>query len=395
MPVADWYHCSLQTVSRSAGRSVVAAAAYRLGMELHDERYGVMHDYTRKRGIESTFAVVPDGCDWAVSPEELWNAAERAEKRINSTVGREINLALPAFLSPKERRRMAQEFAHELVERYGVAVYVAIHEPGREGDDRNYHAHILFTTREVTPDGLGKKTRILDDQKTGRQETLKIRELAADIINKHLAAANSDIRVDHRSFKDRGIDREATTHLGVTANAMERKGKPTDRGDINREIRQRNAEHEALQAELAATDKAIEERREVIAPPPKTREEARARMERQAQPRAETVERQRKPAEQEQPANPSPPRTPAEARERMEREARPREANAARHGLKGTIGGDGLRWWERAALQVKHRAHKLARALVERTKDYWQEMLRDSRRDHGHERGPDDGGLQR
>jgi hypothetical protein len=88
-----------------------------------------------------------------------------------------------------------------LVQRYNVAASVAIHQPSRHGDDRNYHAHILFTTREMTPEGLGNKTRVLDDRKTGPREVAKLRELAADIINEHLAAAHADIRVDHRSFK--------------------------------------------------------------------------------------------------------------------------------------------------------------------------------------------------
>ena len=95
------------------------------------------------------------------------------------------------------------------MERYGVAVSAALHAPSRNGDQRNYHAHMMFTTREMTPEGFGKKTRILDDRKSGPQEIAKLRELAADIINEHLAAANSDIRVDHRSFKDRGIEQGA------------------------------------------------------------------------------------------------------------------------------------------------------------------------------------------
>src|SRR5580692_7870381 len=232
---ASWYHCSLKPVSRSAGRSVVAAAAYRLGQRLHDERYDITHDYTRRSGVESAFTALPiDSPEWARSPERLWNAAEQAEKRVNSTLAREIELALPAFLSPEDRRGITESFARELVDRYKVAVSVAIHQPGK-GDDRNYHAHILFTTREMTPDGLGKKTRVLDDRKTGPQEVLKLRELAADIINAALKEANADIRVDHRSFQERGIEREPTTHLGPAASEMERRGEPSSRGDINRE----------------------------------------------------------------------------------------------------------------------------------------------------------------
>jgi hypothetical protein len=216
MTSADWYHCSVKPVSRSAGRSVVAAAAYRLGECLHDELYATVHDYTRRRGVEATFTVAPkDAPQWAHDPEALWNAAEQRETRKNSTLAREVELALPSFLSPDDRQRIAQRFAEELVQRYRVAVSVAIHAPGGKGDNRNHHAHILFTTREMTPDGLADKTRVLDDKKTGPQEVKKLRELAADIINESLAAVNSDIRVDHRSFKERGIEQEPTTHLAA------------------------------------------------------------------------------------------------------------------------------------------------------------------------------------
>src|ERR1017187_10921349 len=264
MMTADWYHCSVKPVSRSAGRSVVAAAAYRLGERLEDERYATVQDYTRRRGVEATFTVTPaDAPEWAHNPEALWNAAERAETRKNSTLAREVELALPSLLSPDDRQRIAERFAAELVDRYRVAVSVAIHAPGGKGDDRNHHAHILFTTREMLPDGLGKKTRVLDDRKTGPQEVLKLRELAADIINESLAAVNSDIRVDHRSFKDRGIEREPATHLGPAASEMERRGRKTERGEINREASQINT----LMDERGALDTAIENERERISTP--------------------------------------------------------------------------------------------------------------------------------
>src|ERR1700749_5047041 len=105
---ASWYHCSVKPVSRSAGRSVVAAAAYRLGERLDDQLHQVVHDYTRRRGVEYTFTVAPvDAPAWAHEPEALWNAAERAEKRKNSTLAREVELALPSMLEPSDRQRIA------------------------------------------------------------------------------------------------------------------------------------------------------------------------------------------------------------------------------------------------------------------------------------------------
>ncbi len=347
---ASWYHCSLKPVSRSAGRSVVAAAAYRLGECLNDERYATVHDYTRRRGVEATFTVAPlDAPEWAHNPESLWNAAERAEKRINSTLGREIELALPSLLSPEERQRITEKFAAELVERYHVAVSVAIHAPGGKGDDRNHHAHILFTTREMTPEGLGKKTRVLDDRKTGPQEVVKLRELAADIINESLAAAHSDIRVDHRSFKERGIDKEPTTHLGPAASEMERRGEPSERGDMNRDTDRSNA----LVTERNALEEAIEEHREHLASPPTDREEARERMREAAAPFADAI---------------------------------------VTHGAVPDIQSDGMRWWQRAALNVATKARNLLLAISTKAKDYWQGRVKDELTDR--DRG-DDGGLDR
>jgi hypothetical protein len=348
---ASWYHCSVKPVSRSAGRSVVAAAAYRLGERLHDERYATTHDYTRRRGVEAVFTVAPaDSPDWAHDPESLWNAAERAETRKNSTVGREVELALPSILSPGERQRITEEFATALVERYHVAVSVAIHAPSRNGDERNHHAHLLFTTREILPDGLGKKTRVLDDRKTGPQEVLKLRELAADIINKSLAAANSDIRVDHRSFKERGIEREPTTHLGPAATEIERRGEPSERGDINREAERSNE----LLAERQALDEAIHSEHERISDPPRDKEDAQDRVRDDVEPFMKAIK--------------------------------------TRGAVADIQSADGLKWWQRAALRIVEKTRNLALAFAEKARSYWQSWKPDKSPERGRD---DDGGRER
>jgi hypothetical protein len=337
MTTASWYHSTMKTVSRSAGRSVVAAAAYRLGERLHDEVHDITHDYTRKRGVEATFTIAPEGSPaWVHEPEKLWNAAERAEKRINSTVGREIELALPSFLSPEERQHITERFAGKLVDRYKVAVSVAIHEPGRGGDRRNYHAHILFTTREMTRDGLGRKTRILDDRATGRREVVKLRELAANIINEALAAANSDIRVDHRSFEDRGIEREGTIHLGPKASGQERRGERTRAGDYNRHVEDYNQ----MLAERAEAEKALIGEAERKASPPLTREDAQERMRDDSEPLTQAI--------------------------------------AARGAAPDIQNADGLQWWHRAAISAAKKVRELAVAFVTRTRDYLREHPREA-----------------
>lgn len=241
------YHCSVKTVSRSAGRSAPGAAAYRAGVCLDDVRTGEVYDYRRKQGIEHTELVFPVGVN--LERSELWNQAEQAENRKNSTVAREYELALPAELTPKERLELARAFAQHLVERYGVAADVAIHAPGKGGDLRNHHAHILTTTRQVTAEGFGAKTRVLDDKKT--KEIEYIRTKWKEMTNHALERAGHETRVDHRSLAAQGLDREPTAHIGPTATAMKRRGLRTERGDLNRG----HGEDRAAQVELDQAEK--------------------------------------------------------------------------------------------------------------------------------------------
>lgn len=236
------YHLSVKTVSRSAGRSATAAAAYRAGVEITDERTGEIHDYTRKGGVESAELVLP-ACapEWAADRAALWNAAEQAETRKNSTVAREFEIALPEELSPAERQRLARDLAREIVERHGCAADVAIHAPGKEGDNRNHHAHILLSTRRLGPEGFTEKTRELDDQKTGPQIVTQWRERFASLQNERLREAGIEARVDHRTLEAQGIDREPTRHLGPAATGYERRtGEPSrKRLDFEAEVADR------------------------------------------------------------------------------------------------------------------------------------------------------------
>ena len=235
------FHLSVKTISRSAGRSSTAAAAYRAGVEITDERTGEIHDYRRKAGVESAELFLPDGApEWATDRAKLWNTAEQSEKRKNSTVAREFEVALPSELSADQRRKLAHDFARELVKRHGFAVDVAIHAPGKEGDTRNHHAHILCTTRKLTAEGFTEKTRELDDRATGAQEVTHWREQWAGLTNAALERAGHAVRVDHRSLEMQGIDREPAIHLGPSATAIERRGEVSEK-TRNHQERQREA----------------------------------------------------------------------------------------------------------------------------------------------------------
>lgn len=218
------YHLSVKAISRSAGRSATAAAAYRAGVEITDTRTGEVHDYTRKRGIVSADLVLPVGApEWAADRSALWNAAEHAERRKDACVAREYEVALPSELSAAARRQLALDFAQEMADREGCAVDVAIHEPSKGGDNRNHHAHIMRTTRKVEAEGLGAK---LDTEKAGRNRAADleaVRARWAELTNERLRQHGIEATVDHRSLKAQGIDREPTQHLGPTATAIERR----------------------------------------------------------------------------------------------------------------------------------------------------------------------------
>lgn len=216
------YHLNLQVIRRSAGRSVVAAAAYRTGTCLFDLRDGVMHDYTRK-AVAEAFTLTPAGVDWALDRETFWNAVEVAERRRKSTLAREWEVALPAELDPGARVALVRRFAQDLVDRYTVVADVGVHGPEPGGDARNWHAHVLIPTRMVTPEGMGKKTRVLDDIATGPKEVEAVRALWAARANEALREHGFSGQLDHRSFKRQGREQLPTEHLGPTAAALERK----------------------------------------------------------------------------------------------------------------------------------------------------------------------------
>ncbi|WP_040594368.1 MobQ family relaxase, partial [Mesorhizobium metallidurans] len=231
------YHLSMKPVSRAIGRSAVASMAYRAGEKLTNERDGITHDYTAKQGVEHAEIVLPEpgagtmgvAADWARDRSDLWNAAEFAEKRKDARVAREFEIALPHELSAEERLEATREFAQELANRYGAAVDFAIHSPHDASDVRNHHAHVMMTTRQVTEDGLGDKTYLerenkwllANDLPTTDMQLRDIRQRWEGIANERLAMAGLDIRIDHRSHMERGLEIAPTEHMGVHASQME------------------------------------------------------------------------------------------------------------------------------------------------------------------------------
>jgi Ti-type conjugative transfer relaxase TraA len=242
----------MKPIARSGGRSAVAAAAYRTATMMVNERDGLVHDFTRKKGVEHAEIVLPEGveADWALDRSRLWNAVEHAEKRKDARVAREFEIALPHELTSEQRLSLTRDFARDLANRYGAAVDFAIHQPHTEGDVRNFHAHVLMTTRTVLPDGLGEKTLIErenkwllnHDQPTSHMQLRDIRQSWENHANRHLVRAGLDVRIDHRSHQERGLEVEPTEHMGVFASQMDRRGLDVSRTRIDEKAARRNAE---------------------------------------------------------------------------------------------------------------------------------------------------------
>ena len=236
-PMAS-YHFSVQVVKRSAGRSVIAMAAYRAGERLHNVRRNVTEDYSHRRGVVHREIMAPDGsASWLTDRETLWNAVEAGEKRVDAQLARELNVALPHELTPDQRLELIRGFIAEQFVSRGMVADLAIHEPVIEKGDNplNHHAHVLLTLRQATPEGLrAVKTREWNSDSMLAQW----RAAWADHQNRSLVRHGHEITVDHRSLaaqlaeaRDRGdrklaflLDRKPEIHVGPLARQAASRG---------------------------------------------------------------------------------------------------------------------------------------------------------------------------
>jgi ATP-dependent exoDNAse (exonuclease V) alpha subunit len=245
------YRFSASIVKRSAGRSVTAAAAYRAGARIEDTRTGLDHDYQRRGGVLHSEILTPEGAPaWMQDRAQLWNAVEHAEKRKDAQLAREVQLACPHELTAEQQRAMVRAFCQEQFVAQGMVADIALHAPDRAGDQRNHHAHVLLTLREIDGTAFGKKARQWNDK--DRLEHWRCQW--EHHVNRALERARRTERVDHRSHEQQGIDREPEPKLGPHAAEMERRGKQSERGNERRAVQARNAARDRLAAERKVID---------------------------------------------------------------------------------------------------------------------------------------------
>ncbi|MGH8228393.1 MAG: MobA/MobL family protein [Steroidobacteraceae bacterium] len=272
------YYLGMKTFGRAGGKAgsrATSGAAYRAGERIRDDRTGAVYDHSGRRDVLHKEIVLPRELatagarlDWARNRSVLWNAAERAEKRRNARVAREFTLGLPHELPPGARARLTLRFAQEIADRYHNAVDVAIHAP--RGDPRNFHAHLLTTTREVTSEGLGRKTALeLSGTERYRRglarwadEVTAIRERWAVVANEALNEAGIEARVAYRGRGEPNAARSATPRLPLAAYHIERRGGRSFIAERIREKHRAELERQALVERAARSwkvaDKAAE-----------------------------------------------------------------------------------------------------------------------------------------
>jgi hypothetical protein len=233
------YRLEAKIIAREKrGRSVVAASAYRSGGKLQDERCERTRDYTRRsKGVIETVILRPEGSpEWAADPGQLWNNVERGEKRKDAQLAREFVLAVPIELDAKQQFSLAVGWVQKELVEEGMVAELSLHHPK---NGKNPHVHVLCTLRRFEDNQFSaKKAREWNDVKT----LLGWRKSWGEAVNAALEKAGREERVDHRSLKDRGIDRLPEPKIGVAATAMQRKGlvEDTERHKLVRLVKSLN-----------------------------------------------------------------------------------------------------------------------------------------------------------
>lgn len=245
------YHLSVKFIKRSSGRSATAAAAYRSAEKVHDYKTDITHDYRKKRDVFGAEILAPDNSpEWVYEREKLWNEVEKVEKRCDAQVAREIDVALPVELNREQKKELVRDFVKEELVSKGMVADIAFHD----FDSNNPHAHILLTTRPINDDGrFGFKERSWNKKDALEQ----LRSDWADKVNLSLEQAGHNIKVDHRTLEEQGINRIPQIHLGANVAKMKERGISTNRGDEYDRISAANHKIQMLEKNIDNLDSLV------------------------------------------------------------------------------------------------------------------------------------------
>ena len=228
MALFSW---SMQIIKRSAGRSVVAAAAYRAGERLHDERQNLTHDYRNRGGVEHSELLFPDNApEWTkgIGRERLWNEVEHGEKRKDAQTARELRIMIPRELDPETRITLVRDYLIRSFVCKGMVADVCWHNTTASDGREQPHAHVLLTMRPLAAEGFGLKSRhdwVPDPTGLTHEDGRPVMVVSnkdswnspdyfeqcrldwENIANAALEKAGSAERIDRRSLLERGLSR--------------------------------------------------------------------------------------------------------------------------------------------------------------------------------------------
>ena len=279
------YHFSVKQVSRGKGQTVVNSAAYISGQKLYNDYYGQTHDYTKKSGVVFTEILTPEYVPERLTDREtLWNEVEKIEKGKRAQLAYSFDIALQNELTLDENIELAREFCREQFVARGMIVDLAVHEGKSKNEDEpdNPHFHVLAPIRPITEESWGNKQKreyVLDEDgnrikdakgndvfnavsTTGWNDPELLKEWRrawTEKVNEKFRECHMAARIDHRSYKEQGIDLIPTIHEGYEVRAMEKKGIKTVIGELNRAIRQFNQMFISLKESIQWMKTAYEE----------------------------------------------------------------------------------------------------------------------------------------
>jgi Tfp pilus assembly protein PilP len=275
------YHFHVERIKRSAGKSVVAAAAYRAGEMLKDDYYNMTHDYSKKAVVKSGIFLPAHAPPRLQNRETLWNEVEKIEKHPAAQLAYSFDFSLQNEFTMEENIELAQRFIREQFVARGMICDYAIHDPHRDGEIPNPHVHVLCPIRPLTDRGeWGNKrrrayaldkdgNRIRDDNGDyvfsgeyvtdwDRPETLEQwRQAWADMCNQKFQEKHLPQKIDHRSFVRQGVEQIPTIHEGPAVREMEKRGIRTRVGDFNRWVKQTRRRIKTLLEKLVAVTEAL------------------------------------------------------------------------------------------------------------------------------------------
>ena len=284
------FHCNIQIIGRSSGKTATAAAAYRSGTKIVDDEFGKTHDYTRKGGVAFSEILLCANAPSKYSDRQiLWNEVQKIEKQKNAQLCREVEVALPIEFSRNEQIEVVREYIKKNFTDKGMIADWSLHDKL----DGNPHAHILLTMRPLKPNGewgaKRKDSYVLDDSgnripvidpKTGKQkigargkkmwERISVsltdwndqtkaeewRKSWADICNEHL---KGQAHIDHRSYARQGKKQLPTIHEGYVARKIAKSGRHSNIISYNQQVRQHNALEQANEQDIHTAENELKQ----------------------------------------------------------------------------------------------------------------------------------------